>query len=157
MEDFQIQYNKVSELLKKAVDNYYHGNSCACQYPRFIQIVGINCTDFGDSFKAWETTLLISKVKIYFNIETLENGSDCSNEKWTCKKCKSEFNYGWSDFSISIEREVLLPIDIRTKVRGAEATKPIPLYLGLYGFSYPSTNEIYRVEFDDFEKYILDK
>ncbi|PIB27191.1 hypothetical protein BFP78_15800 [Gaetbulibacter sp. 5U11] len=157
MEEFQIRYNKVSELLEKTVEGYYQGNSCACQYPRFIQIVGINCTDYGESFKAWETTLLIEKVKKHFEIETLENGPECSNEKWTCKKCKSEFNFGWSDFSIAVEREVLLPIKIKTKEKGEKSTKPIPLYAGLYGHSYPSKEEIDSVEFDTFEKYIMEK
>jgi uncharacterized delta-60 repeat protein len=118
VEDFQIRYNRTSELLEKVAEKYYQGDSCACQHPRFIQIVGINCVDFRKSFKAWETTLLISKVKKNFEIETLEKGTENSNEKWTCKKCKSEFNFGWSDFSIAVEREVLLPIDIKTNENG---------------------------------------
>ncbi|MEX1002550.1 MAG: hypothetical protein WDZ35_10590 [Crocinitomicaceae bacterium] len=157
MEEFQIRYKNASLLIEKAVENYYHGNSCACQYPRFIQIVGINCTDYGESFKAWETTLLIEKAKKHFVIENLENGPECSNEKWTCKKCKSEFNFGWSDFSIAVEREVLLPIRIKTKEKGKKTIKPIPLYVGLYGHSYPSKKEIDSVTFDTFEKYIMEK
>ncbi len=157
MEDFQIRYNRTSELLEKVAEIYYQGDSCACQHPRFIQIVGINCVDFGKSFKAWETTLLISKVKENFEIETLEKGPENSNEKWTCKKCESEFNFGWSDFSIAVEREVLLPINIKTNENGKKAEKPIPLFAGLYGHSYPSKKEIDSVEFETFEKYIMEK
>ncbi|WP_042279135.1 hypothetical protein [Nonlabens tegetincola] len=157
MEDFQIRYNKASELLEQAVKNYYQKNSCACQYPRFLQIVGINCTDYGRAFKAWETSLLISKVKNYFDIESLKKGPECSNEKWTCKRCKSEYNFGWSDFSIAVERDVLTPIKINIKEKGQKAIKPIPLYAGLYGHSYPSKKEIESVTFDSFEKYIMEK
>ncbi|MCB4809630.1 hypothetical protein LG651_15345 [Tamlana sp. 62-3] len=157
MEEFQIRYNKTSELIEKVVDMYYNGNSCACEYPRFIQIVGINCVDYGKSFKTWETTLLIDKAKKHFETETLENGPECSNEKWTCKKCKSEYNYGWSDFSIAVEREVLLPIKIKATEKGKKTIKPIPLYAGLYGHSYPSKKEIESVTFDSFEKYIMEK
>jgi hypothetical protein len=157
VEDFQIKYNKTSQLLKKAVSYYYHGNSCACQYPRFMQIVGINCIHYKASFKAWETTLLIEKVKPYFEIETLKNGSENTNEKWTCRKCKSQFNYGWSDFSIAVERDVLFPIKLNAKEKGEKAIKPIPLYLGLYGHSYPSKKEITNVNFDAFKTYIMEK
>ena len=110
-------------MLEKVAERYYQGDSCACQHPRFTQIVGINCVDFVKSFKAWETTLLISKFKKNFEIETLEKGPENLNEKWTCKKCKSEFNFGWSDFSIAVEREVLLPIDIKTNENEKKSRK----------------------------------
>ena len=157
MEDFQIRYNRTSQLLEEVAEKYYQGGSCACQHPRFIQIVGINCVAFGKSFKAWETTLLISKVKKNFEIKTLENGIENSNERWTCKICKSEFHFGWSDFSTAVEREVLFPIDIKAKENGKKAEKPIPLYAGLYGHSYPPKKEIESVEFETFEKYITEK
>ncbi len=154
--DFQKRYNKASELIDKTVKMYYDSDSCACQHPRFIQIVGINCVDFGESFKAWETTLLVNKVKKHFIVETLENGPECSNEKWTCKKCESEFNYGWSDFSIAVEREVLITTNNKVIGKGKEITKPIPLYLGLDGHSFPSEKEIDHVDFEVFKKYIME-
>lgn len=157
VEEFQIRYNKASEVIEKTVKIYYHGDSCACQYPRFKQIVGINCTDYREAFKAWETSLLIEKVRKHFEIEPLENGPECSNEKWICKRCQSEYNFGWSDFSIAVERDVLLPIKIKAKEKGKKAITPIPLYIGLYGHSYPSKKEIDNVSFEVFQKYVMEE
>jgi len=157
LEDLQYRYNKASELIDKAIEFYFYENSCACQYPRFLQIAGINCSDYSETFKSLETSLLLNKVKKYYNVELLENGKECFNEKWTCKKCNSVYYFGWSDFSIAIEREFLKPIDLKVTKRGLIALKPIPLYAGLYGYSYPSSNEIECVDFESFEKYILEK
>lgn len=157
MEDLQYRYNNTSELLNKVIEFYFKENSCACQFPRFLQIVGINCVDYNESFKCWETTLLLNKVREYFKIENLEKGPECSNQKWTCKKCSSIFNFGWSDFSVAVEREVLKPIEIKTTMKGMESKKPIPLYVGLYGHSYPPYTEIESVDFETFKNYILEK
>lgn len=157
MEDLQYRYKKASELIDKTIEFYFQDDSCACKYPRFLQIVGIDCMDYKETFKAWETTLFLNKVKKYFIVKSLESGKESSNEKWTCKKCNSTYNFGWSEFSIAVEREFLKPIDLKPSKNGLLALKPIPLYVGLYGYSYPSSNEIESVDFESFEKYILEK
>ena len=80
-----------------------------------------------------------------------------SSIKWICKKCRSSYEFGWSDFSIYVERQKLKLTDLKTELIGLPITKPIPLYLGLAGHSYPSRQEITSVSFDEFKKYMTEQ
>lgn len=144
-------------VLQRAVKKYYKGSNCACQFPRFRQIAGIDCTDYGKSFKSWETTLLIEEVEPYFDIIKPIEGHDIENQEWTCKKCGSIFHFGWSDFSIHVERSKLSLHQLKVKSIGLPAQSPIPLFIGLIGHSIPDREEIQPVNLSDFEDYLLER
>lgn len=138
MEEFQKRYAKGSAVIEEAIEEFhYNGDSCACQYPRFIQLVGIDCLAYGHSFKAWETSLLIKAVKPYFNTSPIMSSENYS-EKWTYKRYQSEFTLNWRDLSLQVDRDVLKLHQLNAPPIGKETLTPIPLYVGLYGHSYPS-------------------
>ncbi len=134
----------------------YNINNSQCSYPRFIQIISIDCCDCGHSFKSYETELLIEKSRKYFNIEKTEYENECYAEKWNCKKCGSEYMLLWSDFSVALERTTLKPIKINVKQIGRNVKKPIPLFKGLVGYSFPPKSEIESVNYEKFKRYILE-
>jgi hypothetical protein len=154
--DFQQKYQQVKELFTLILSRY-NIDACQCTYPRFQQLVGIDCSGTGNVFKCYDTDLLIDLSRTYFNIETSMLNGECRNEKWTCKICNSTYEYGWSDFSIQIERQKLKLTYLTTQSKGKEAILPIPLHLGLIGYSYPSRSEMDYVNFADFENYMLEK
>jgi hypothetical protein len=137
--------------------NIYNLEFCQCAYPRFQQIISIDCSNTGNSFKCYDTDLLIDLSKEYFDIEKSELSDECTNEKWICKKCGSTYEYGWSDFSIYVERQKLKLKNLAVSFKGKPTIKPIPLLLGLMGHSYPSKTEMTSVTFADFEKYMTEK
>jgi hypothetical protein len=47
--------------------------------------------------------------------------------------------------------------ELKAEVKGKPVTKPIPLYLGLAGHSYPSRQEITSVSFEEFKKYMTEQ
>lgn len=149
-------FEKLNSIIENAL-NKYNINYCQCSYPRFIQIVSIDCFDYGQSFKSYETEILIENSRKYFETEKFENKQECHSEKWKCKKCNSEFEYYWSDLSIALDRTTLKPINIKAKSIGKQTITPIPLYKGLVGYSYPPKNEIINVNIYEFEKYIIEK
>ena len=153
---FEKKMKELSNLVKSAFE-IYDSKLCQCAYPRFRQLVQIDCSGSGNSFKCWETEILIELCKKNFNITQSELKDEVTNEKWACKKCNSIYEFGWSDFSIAVEREKLKLIELKTESIGKEITKPIPLYVGLFGHSYPPKTEMYNAEFSEFEKYILEK
>lgn len=155
-EDTKTRLAKGKPLLEQAVRQYYCHDACACQYPRFIQLVGINSTDYGHSFKSVETEMLISLVKSFFNTEKRDIGKDNHNETWTCKRCGTEYVYGWSDFSIALDRQYLRLSKLKIPQQGKPTQHPIPLYMGLQGYSYPPKDEIQSVDFDTFAGYVLE-
>src|ERR1700739_186484 len=130
--EFEIKYKQTEQLFNTSLE-IYNSNSCQCAYPRFQQIAGIDCSKTKDSFKCYDTDLLIDLSKTYFNIEKSEFTDENTNEKWVCKKCGSTYEYGWSDFSISVERQKLKLINLTVKEIGKPVSVPIPLYLGLMG------------------------
>ncbi len=154
--EFKHNHDKVKQLFLKTLD-FYNSKHCQCAYPRFQQIIRINCADTGNSFKCYDTDLLIDLSKPYFYTEKSELSDEITNEKWTCKKCSSTYEYGWSDFSIYVERQKLKLVDLKTNQTGKQTEIPIPLFLGLMGHSYPSEKEIRSVEYGYFEKYITEK
>jgi hypothetical protein len=46
---------------------------------------------------------------------------------------------------------------LKVKQVGKPALKPVPLYIGLMGHSYPPKSEMKSVDFAEFEKYITEK
>lgn len=152
-EAFQIKYKKAEELFIEALKHYYV-NACQCAYQRFQQLIGIDCCKSGDSFKCYDTDLLISLSKEYFDIQKSELSDENKNEKWVCKKCGSTYEFGWSDFSIYVERQKLKLVILQVKEIGSPASKPIPVYLGLMGHTYPLESEIINVDFEEFKNYL---
>ena len=154
--EYKKELEKLTSLIESSI-KMYNSTACPCGFPRFQQIVGIDCSNYGDSFKCVETELLINKSKRFFHIEPSDRKDENVNEKWVCKTCGSKYEYGWQDFSIAVERQKLELCDLKTVQVGEKQRHPIPLYLGLRGHSYPPKSEITAVEFEEFERYILEK
>jgi hypothetical protein len=155
IEKSQERYLKVESLIDEVIKMYYK-DGCACEYPRFIQIAGIDCVDYNQAFVCWETELMISRVDKHFSVKKIEPTESDYREEWTCKHCKSKFILYWSEFSPVVDRRVLKPISINIEPSGGEARLPIPLHAGLYGHGYPSRSEIVSVEIDLLRKYLLE-
>ena len=83
--------------------------------------------------------------------------SENYSEKWTCKRCQSEFTLNWRDLSLQVDRDVLKLHQLNAPPIGKEPLTPIPFYVGLYGHSYPSHEEIQPVSFESFKCYILER
>jgi hypothetical protein len=150
--EFMVKFEQAKNLFIDSL-NIYNSKSCQCAFPRFQQMVGIDCSDTGNSFKCYDTDLLISVTKDCFDITESNLNDEVTNEKWICKKCNTTYEFGWSDFSIYVDRQKLKLTNLKTELIGLPTTKPIPLYLGLAGHSYPSKEEITNVSFDEFRKY----
>ena len=155
-ETFKDKYKRIFDLINLTLEKY-NLDSCQCAYPRFQQLVGIDCSKSGKSFRCWETEILISSSKKYFEIIESKLKDENVNQTWICKKCKSEYEFGWSDFSIHVDRQKLKLINLKTNLIGKETEKPIPLFLGLFGHSYPKKSEMDFAEFKKLEEYLLEK
>lgn len=154
--EYKRNHERVKQLFITTLD-FYNSKHCQCAYPRFQQIISIDCADTGNSFKCYDTDLLIDLSKSYFVSEKSELNDECTNEKWTCKKCSSIYEYGWSDFSIYVERQKLKLIDLKINLIGKQIENPTPVFLGLMGHSYPNEKEIRSVEYEYYENYIKEK
>lgn len=154
--EFMVKYEQVANLFSDSLA-IYNSEYCQCAFPRFQQIIGIDCRDTGNSFKCHDTDLLISMSRKYFDITSSTLSDEVTNEKWTCKNCGSLYEYGWSDFSIYVERQKLKLIDLKSATKGLPITKPIALYLGLAGHSYPSRQLITNTTFEEFRKYMTEQ
>jgi hypothetical protein len=151
------ELTKKIDLTKRLFKNalaMYHEKSCQCAFPRYLQIVSIDCSDTGNSFQSQDTELLIEASKPYFCILPSANKDEITNQKWVCKKCGSEYEYGWSDFSIYVQRQKLKLKKSKVSPIGKEVRNPIPLFLGLMGHSYPPKSEIEPVSFCKFSRYM---
>lgn len=155
-DEFKVKFDQVKILFTESL-NIYNSQYCQCAFPRFQQIVGIDCSVTGNSFKCHETDLLISMSKGYFDVTNSMLTDEVTNEIWTCKKCGSTYEYGWSDFSIYVERQKLKLTNLKTELKGPPTTKPIPLYLGHFGHSYPSRQEVIGVSFEEFKNYLTEQ
>lgn len=149
-------FEKVSTLFTKCFEKYY-ASGCQCQFPRYQQIISIDCVDTGDSFSCYETEILIGMSEPYFEIQLGPKGFEGNHQVWTCKKCGSAYTNDWEDFSISVNRRTMKLIESKTTSVGKPAVKPIPLFLGLSGHSFPPQTEMVPVGFEDFERYMLEK
>ena len=153
---FREKQQHLKNLFTTALE-MYTSEFCQCAYPRYQQLIGIDCIASGDSFVCYETEMLIDLSRPYFDIDKSRLTDENTNETWKCKKCQSTYEYGWSDLSIHVERQKLKLTHLKTVSAGKGIEKPIPLYLGLHGHSYPPATEMTPVDFDVFEKYILEK
>jgi hypothetical protein len=155
--EFKISHEKAKKLFLSTLELYY-SKYCQCAYPRFQQMIRIDLRNYKKgSFKCYDTDLLIDLSKKYFDIDQSQLNDEITNQIWTCKKCGSIYEYGWSDFSIYVERQKLKLIELKTNSIGRETKKPIPVFLGLMGHSYPDKTEIKNVEFEEFENYMTEK
>ena len=152
MED---QFAKVNALFTQCFELYY-ATGCQCCFPRYHQIVGIDCVDTGDSYSCYETEMLIELSKPYFDIQLGPKGYEGNHQVWTCKKCSSTYTNDWEDFSISVNRRTMKATSVNVTFTGKPATKPIPLFLGLTGHALPPRTEMAPASFEDFEKYMLE-
>jgi hypothetical protein len=98
--------DKLWKFLEKTLA-FYNEKGCQCAFPRFRQIVSIDCVDTGSSFYASETEGFIGFARNYFTTVKLATGPEAQNELWTCNKCGSVYSYGWADFSIHVNRSIL--------------------------------------------------
>ena len=155
--EFNIRHDKAKQLFISTLE-FYNSQYCQCAYPRFQQMIRIDLCNYKNaSFKCYDTDLLIDLSKKYFDIKQSQLNDEITNQLWTCKKCDSIYEYGWSDFSIYVERQKLKLIELKTESIGKQTEKPIPVFLGLMGHSYPDKTEITNVEFEEFENYLTEK
>jgi hypothetical protein len=161
-EDININkdFEKRSAWVKSLFDSafrMYQKKGCPCAYPRFRQLASIDCSGTGHSFTCLDTELFIDAARKYFVIGSSDQTDEITNELWTCKTCKSQYEYGWSDFSIHVSRQKLSPVKIYATDIGLPTLKPVPLYLGLFGHSYPPKTELKPVSYWQFKNYVMEK
>ena len=149
----QEKTDKVWKFLEETID-FYNAKSCPCAFPRFRQIAAIDCVDFGKSFYASETEGIISAAYKHFTVVPTTDGNEANNAIWTCNKCRSTYLFGWSDFSIHVNRTFLKINDLRTEDIGEPAISPIPLHVGLFGHTFPDHSHILPTDFETFATYI---
>ncbi|MBC7904608.1 MAG: hypothetical protein H7Y27_14385 [Gemmatimonadaceae bacterium] len=133
---------------------YYKSISCYCAFPRFRQMIGIDCTDYRKAFAVSETECLIGISSQFFASQPVSNPGEANSELRTCKNCGSSYLFGWQDFSISVNRSVMKPVRINIEDRGAAALVPIPLFVGPSGHGLPDRTQMIPVPFDVFQKYM---
>lgn len=155
----ELQHKKYEQVKKVLIESLeiYNEKYCQCAFPRYHQMINIVLDGTGSSFMCYETDLLIGLSKKYFDIQESKLSDENTNETWVCKKCSSIYEYGWSDFSIYVQRQILELIKLNTELKGKQEKKPIPLFLGLMGHSFPSNIETVKTDFEDFEKYMTEK
>jgi len=137
---------------------YYDRVACSCAFPRFRQYVSIDCSDTGNSFYVSETEIFISRCEKYFDIQKLESegSGEVASAIYTCKKCASTYDFGWSDFSIRVNRSFLKIKDKKTEDIGAEIQTPIPVLIGPIGHSLPADTFV-KCELDAFAIYLRER
>lgn len=149
------RFEKVSALFAMCFEHYYT-TQCQCAFPHYHQIINIDCVDTGDSFSCYETEMLIEMSKPYFDIQLGPKGYEGNHQVWTCKKCGSTYTNDWEDFSIAVNRRTMKAIETKVALTGKPAIKPIPLFLGLSGHSFPPQTEMAPASYEDFEVYMLE-
>ena len=154
-EKSQESYLQVEKLIDEVIEMYYK-DGCACEHPRFLQMVSIDCVDYKQAFVCWETELMIGRASESFSIKKMEPTKSEYLEKWTCNHCGSEYVLSWSEFSVAVDRKVLKAKSLKKPFSGKEALIPIPLHAGLYGHGYPSQSEIRGVDYQTLRNYLLE-
>ena len=139
------------------VNAMYYSRACPCAFPRFQQIIGINCSTSGDSYRSMDTELLMQAVKDGFDVTESERTDEAVNKRWTCNTCGSAYEFGWSDFSIAIDRDKLELVNLCVEQVGKEAHYPTPVYIGAMGHSLPGDTEQQIVSLGVFSDYMLEQ
>ena len=146
----QERANNLWKALEETVA-YYNHESCPCAFPRFRQIVGIDCVDYGGSFYFSETEGFIA-VSTEQYPQNPENGLQV-----ICKTCGSVWWKEWQDFSIHISRTVMKPETLKANDIGADPVTPIPFNYGPVGHKNPDRSLFQHMELDVFVKYLKEK
>lgn len=134
----------------------YQSVACPCAFPRFRQIAGIDCVDYGESFYAAETELLIEAAEPFYDKKIIGRMTGNDGE-WMCKTCGSLWHYNWQDFSLAVSRSVLKIGKLTTGDAGAPLLYPIPLYVGLTGHGYPPKSRMAPASLEDVKAYLQEK
>ncbi|MBN1669732.1 MAG: hypothetical protein JXR37_01785 [Kiritimatiellae bacterium] len=153
MGDFAARYRQGKELIGSILEQYQE-KACQCAYPRFRQIVSMDCAATGDSYTCYDTEIFIDMARTYFDVFASELHDEIRNEKWVCKSCGSVYEYGWSDFSIHVSRQRLTPVRINTQDIGLPPEKPVPLFVGIVGHSCLPKNEVLEASYKQFKRYM---
>jgi hypothetical protein len=141
------------KLMLKTTIEHYNTLGCPCSFPRYRQIAGISCSDFGDSFYVAETEGLINESKIFFDEKDIPPHPEVTRQIWTCKKCQSTYEFGWRDFSISVNRSYLKIKELKAVDIGRPPITPIPMFIGAFGHSTP--NGLFtQYTFDEMNDYL---
>ena len=146
-----------TEKLWKLIEEimtYYNSISCQCAFPRYRQIVSLNCSDYQKSFYSSETQGFLQHSRLYFDIIEGDNKQEDNSQIWTCKKCRSVYDYAYSGFSIYVNRGYLKINEHKTIDIGAEPQTPMPFVVGLFGHSYPDRDLFKQVDLDAFSSYM---
>ena len=77
-EDFMSKLDQVKNLFNRSLD-IYNSEFCQCACPRSQQIIGIDCSNMGNSFKCQNTDFLISLSNKYFNISKSDLTDEITN------------------------------------------------------------------------------
>lgn len=152
-EQVQADANRLWQLLADTI-KYYNTVACPCAFPRFFQYTTIDCVDTGSSFYMSETEGFIQAATEYYEVQKLDQGPEAANSIFTCKVCSSTFNWGWSDFSIHVNRSFLKPITLKATQKGADPEFPTPYFVGPFGHALPDRSAYKWVDFDTFKSYI---
>jgi hypothetical protein len=147
--------DKLWKVLEDSLQ-FYNSVACQCAFPRFHQYTRIDCTDTRSSFYMSETEGFIHYSRSLFDIVETEKITDAYNAIYTCKKCGSTYDYGWSDFSISVDRAFLKPRQILVPQIGANPIDPIPFVVGLFGHRLPDRNLFEKIGLEQYAKYLVE-
>ena len=152
---FGVRKEQIRTLFEQVLARY-QARACPCAYPRFRQLAEVDCSKTGDSYTCHDTELLISMAKPGFEVRKTESNEDAVTQQWTCKTCGSVYDFGWSDFSIAIDRSRLRVVDLNVREVGLPAKQPQPVYLGVMGHSLPGPGEVEQVDYEVFADYMLE-
>jgi hypothetical protein len=133
---------------------YYNSIACACAFPRFRQYAAIDCVEYRGSFYMSEVEAFLQHCQPYFDIKESDKGDEAYRAVYTCKKCGSTYDYGWSDFSIYVSRTYLKIKEFKAIQVGSAAEQPIPFYIGLFGHKLPDQGLFKRVGLTDYIAYL---
>ena len=146
-----------TEKLWKLIEEtmaYFNSISCQCAFPRYRQIISLDCSDYEKSFYCSETEGFLQHSRPYFNMTEGSNKLEDNSQIWTCKKCGSAYDYARSDFSIYVSRGHLKIKEHKISDFGEAPQKSIPFVVGLFGHSYPDRKLFKQVDLDTFSSYM---
>ncbi|MBN2510055.1 MAG: hypothetical protein JXB03_07255 [Spirochaetales bacterium] len=134
----------------------YTARGCPCGFPRFLQIVSIDCMDMNALFACRETEGLIKLLREHdlYDTQIIEADFQTETEYWTCRTCGSRLLWGWSDAVKKIDRQYLKPVVIQASPLGADPAVPIPLFGGFYGEKLPSSRFWLQVSSAEMAQYL---